>query len=61
MKVSHDERYEREIEILEKELDEGALSDSEFKKELKELDRGFRAQREEDAMDAYDDIIERPF
>ena len=50
---------EREEEILEEELARGDISLDEFNKEMRELQRSYRAAAEEAAERAYDDEMER--
>ncbi len=51
--------FEREAERLDRELEDGDLSPAEFNAEIRELERDYRADAEEDARQAYDDRLEQ--
>jgi hypothetical protein len=50
-------QYEREEGQLERDLQEGRISQVEFNKELEEMQRSYRAELHEEAEDAYDNIM----
>ena len=52
-------QLEREEDALEQDLAEGRISQSEFNKEMRELQMDYRASAEESAMDAYQNELER--
>ena len=49
--------YEREVEILEQELADGLLSQTQFNEDMAMLDADERAGREEQAEEAYADVM----
>ena len=49
--------YDREVDILDEDLDAGRISNAEHTDEMRELDRGARAWAEEQAEDAYRDAL----
>lgn len=51
--------FEREEQYLEEQLESGAMTIKEYNKEMRELQRDYRAQAEEAAQRAYDDEMER--
>jgi hypothetical protein len=50
---------EREEQYLEDQLAEGLIDIKEFNREMRELQRGYRAEAEEAAKEAYDRELER--
>ena len=47
-------QVDREIDNLEQQLANGDISNAEFNRELREIERDYSAQAEESARDAYD-------
>lgn len=54
-------QLEREEEALERELEEGLITNAEYNKALNELRRDYRAQAEESAREAYDRELDRHY
>jgi len=52
-------QYEREEQYLEDQLAAGEITLKEFNREMRELQRDFRAAAEESAEQAYRDELER--
>jgi hypothetical protein len=52
-------QIEREEEHLEQQLARGEISLAEYNKELRELHRDFRASIQEQAEQAYQDVMDR--
>jgi len=50
-------QYEREEAQLEKDLQEGHISQVEFNKELRDMERSYRDELRELAENAYDNIM----
>ena len=51
--------FEKEVERLERELEDGDLSPAEFHAAIREMERDYRADAEEDARQAYDERLEQ--
>ena len=56
--MSLESQLEREEQILEDELNSGAVDITEFNKQMKELQRDFRAIAQEEAQDAHDRVMD---
>ncbi len=52
-------QMEREVEQLERDLADGHISQAKFNKEMREMERDYRAAAEESARDAYDREMDR--
>lgn len=52
-------QYEREEDALVEALNEGRITQQEYNREMRELQRDYRAAAEESAQRAYDDEMAR--
>lgn len=57
--MSIDSQYEREEQALYDEYERGDISSEEYRRELRDLQRAYRAAAHESAQDAYDREMER--
>ena len=55
------DQFDREVERLEKDLDEGLISIAEFNQQMREIRYAHQAYAEERAQEAYNDIIDNYF
>jgi len=53
------DQFDREQEYLEEQLSSGEMSNGEYNKEMRALERDFRDAAEESAQQAYDDEMGR--
>ena len=51
--------FEREVELLENDLESGAISTKEFNQEMRELERDYRDAAQESAEQAFQDEFNR--
>jgi len=52
-------QFDRELQNLEDDLENGNVSSKEFRKEMRELERDYREFARESAQDAYDEEMNR--
>lgn len=57
--MSMERQYERELEGLENELEEGCISQKEYNQRLRDLDRDYREAARESAREAYNNEYDR--
>ena len=50
---------EREEQDLADQVNSGEISEQEFRREMADLQRGYRVMAEEAAQEAYDDVMDR--
>lgn len=53
----NEKAYDREIEHLERQLEDGDLTLAEFNKQMAELDREAREELRQEARRAYDEVM----
>jgi len=49
--------YEREIEMLDKDYENGLISDDDYKKQIRDMNAALRAEAEEEAESAYNNVM----